>query len=122
MISDNRTRWDKRRSGRTRSMLAHAMRQCFAGRHVYVVVADLGAMFKYCVPILQDMGATRIRNMDKIVEFGSGCELHFIPTDHPRLNSHDFTMEGVHDENVFWDHEAVRRRYNHILQRFHEYD
>lgn len=121
MISDNKMRWDKRRSGRTRGMLAAAMRQCFAGRHVYIVVHDLGSMFNYCVPILQDMGATRIRNQDKIVEFGHGCELIFIGLDNNKVGPM-FAIEGVHDENVFWDHEAVRRKFNHVIRRFHEYD
>lgn len=113
-------RWDKRRSGRTRGMLAAAMRQCFGGRCVYVVVHDVGGMFNYCVPILQDMGATRIRNQDKIVEFGHGCELCFISSEGPTING--FELGGTHPDNVFWDHEAVRRKFNHIIQRFHEYD
>jgi hypothetical protein len=105
-------------------MLAAAMRQCFGGRHVYVVISNKET-FSYCVPILQDMGATRIHTANKIVEFGSGCEMHFKVWD-ANASGHvfggGFELRGIHQENVFWDHEAVRRKYNQIIQRFHEYD
>jgi hypothetical protein len=114
-------RWDKRRSGRTTKMLAAAMRRCFDGRHVYVVLPNT-SMLEYCIDILEDMGATRIRPVTKIVEFGSGCELHLITLNSQAIAPHSFELKGIHDENVFWDHEAVRQRNNHILQRYHEYD
>lgn len=117
---DNRLRWDKRRSGRTTKMLAAAMRRCFSGRHVYVVVGTDG-MFNYCVNILRDMGATKVFHSMRCVEFGEGCRIYFIGLKNALITS-DFELRGIHDDNVFWDHDAVRQRYNQILQRFHEYD
>jgi hypothetical protein len=102
-------------------MLAAAMRQCFGGRHVYVVVPNK-EFYEYCIPILQDMGATGIWPTMRCVEFGTGCRMYFILPDNPKIVKGTFEVEGVHDSNTFWDHEAVRRKYNHILQRYHEYD
>jgi hypothetical protein len=101
-------------------MLAAAMRQCFGQRQVYVVVSGVKNMFDYCSPILQDMGATRLHPSRQMAEFGSGCEMFFISYEAPTIVG--FELMGVHQENVFWDHEAVRRKYNQIIQRFHEYD
>jgi len=101
-------------------MLAAAMRQCFGGRHVYVVIPS-AQFFSYCVPILQDMGATRVRHNAMTMEFGVGCEIHFLELTNSMIME-GFQVRGVHAENVFWDHEAVRKKYNQIIQRFHEYD
>lgn len=101
-------------------MLASAMRRCFDGRTVFVVLPSLG-MFNYCLPILAAMGSTRTRHNQHSVEFGVGCEIRFLGLESSMLGS-SFDVRGVHAENTFWDHEAVRQRYNHIIQRYHEYD
>jgi hypothetical protein len=55
------------------------------------------------------------------MEFGVGCEIHFLELTNSMIME-GFQVRGVHAENVFWDHEAVRKKYNQIIQRFHEYD
>ena len=115
-------RWDKRRSGRTTKMLAHAMRKCFHDHHAHVVIAN-SAEFNYLAGILADMGATRINRSHLSAEFGAGCVIQFHVWNPDRdIFGHDFDLKGIHPECVFWDHEAVRRKHNQIIQRYHEYD
>lgn len=124
MKSDEKMRWDKRRTGRTIKMLAAAFAKAFHGERVVVVLEDMDK-FDYCLGPLKDMGITRISVANHMVMVGNGHgsgTICFTWLGAEPLVPGTFEVKGWHPDNVFWDHEAVRRLHNHILMRFHEYD
>lgn len=115
-----RTKGDNRRSGRTTRMLAAAAAKVYSGGFAIVILPR--GCFEYCVPILKDLGATYICKTRRIAEFGANSKIHFKVLSDPDVRTECFEVIGVKDENVFWDHEAVRQAYNQAIQRYHEYD
>lgn len=116
----NSKRWDNRRSGRTTKMLAAAMRKCYDGGDVYVVIPR--GTWEKIVPTLKDLGATYICHAPKMAKFGADARMHFIAPENNAIDRDSLWIKGIKEENTFWDHEAVRQVFNRVLQKYHEYD
>lgn len=124
MRSDKMRRWDNRRSGRTTRMLAAAFARAYAGNRVAVVIPE-PTMFKYCAPILRDLGVTRISEQNHLAMVGSGTGagvIYFVNYNSEEIVSGTFGVKDFHPDNVFWDHESVRRACNRIIEEYHRYD
>jgi hypothetical protein len=57
-----------------------------------------------------------------MAEFGKNSRIHFKTTEAGDVCGDRLEIRGIRDEHVFWDHEVIRQRYNHIIMRYHEYD
>lgn len=112
---------DNRRSGRTTRMLAAAFRRAFDGNHVFVVMHD-GYVTDYMIAILRDLGVAGWDRRTGSGRIGAGSSVTLIPMHSNKVDTATLLLDGVAEENVFWDHEAVRRAHNRILSKYHEWD
>lgn len=111
---------DNRLSGRTTRMLAAALASCLNGGYAYVVIPR--GLWDHCVTILEDMGATSINKSQHVASFGADTRLYFRILGSDDIRPEYFEVRGIKAERTFWDHEAVRQSYNHIIMKYHEYD
>lgn len=108
-----------RQTGRTTRALAKAFRAAFNGEHVAFVVGHPGD-FRYCRPILYDMGAERFSESLRRVTVQDGS-ITFKMWNAEDVDRYTFNVQGWRGP-VIWDHDAVRMAYNHVLERYHEHD
>lgn len=102
-------------------MLAAAMRKCFDGGAVAVVIPR--GLFDYIVPILRDMGATTVNRSQHVATFGANAKMYFYMLSNDDMVRPEFLeVRGYSPDYTFWDHEAVRQAYNRVIARYHEYD